>query len=275
MPRRSPSKREPIGQRIREARNDLGLTLKEIAGLTGISAASLSRFESNQSQPSFDNVCLIAEKLGWPLLYFAAGRLRTGTDARALAAQLYYWGLRDLHVSRRPVLGEVRAFEEVLTEGVRDGASARVIEAVPALLLRNDFAPDDLVASARRYGTLRRVGWLSEVAERISGKIELRWIHPDAAVNLRRAWKSAWNELKKVAPRGEAFLVETILVEDAAQPEYISPASPGGSSGRAGDTDLPGREWHESPPVTRRWGIAFDLSLDDFARRARSILRAR
>ena len=274
MPRRSPSKREPIGRRIREARNDIGLTLKETAGSTGISAASLSRFESNRSQPSFDNVCLIAEKLGWPLLYFATGRLRTGTDARALAAQLYYWGLRDLHVSRRPVLGEVRAFEEVLTEGVRDGASARIIEAVPALLLRNDFAAADLVASARRYGTLRRVGWLSEVAERISGKLELRWIHPDAAVNVRRAWKSAWNELKKVEPKGEVFFVEPILVEDTAQLDYVSPASAGSSSVRAGEPDLHGSEWHDSPPVTRRWGIAFDLSLGDFTRRARSILRA-
>jgi transcriptional regulator with XRE-family HTH domain len=249
--------------------------LRQTAQLTGIDASSLSRFESNRSQPSFDDVCLIAQKFGWPLLYFATGRLRTGTDNRALAAQLYYWGLRDLGVSRRPVLGEIRAFEDVLAESVRDGARARVIEAVPALLLRNDFAPADLVDSARRYGTLRRVGWLSEVAERISRKLELRWMHPDAAVNVRRTWKSAWHDVKKAEPQGEVFSVEPILVEDAAKLEYISPSSPGRAPTKAGEQDLPGREWQDTPPVTRRWGIVFDLALDDFFKRAQAILGGR
>lgn len=103
MPRRSPRKHEPIGPRLRTARNDAGLTLKEAADLTGISAASLSHFETNRSQPSFGDICLFAEKLAWPLLFFATGRLRTGTDGRALAAQLFHWGLvavtRDLFKS--------------------------------------------------------------------------------------------------------------------------------------------------------------------------------
>lgn len=272
MPRRRQRKGEPIGRRLRAVRQDLGFTLQESAQLTGIDASSLSRFELNRSQPSFDDVCLIAQQFGWPLLYFATGRLRTGTDGRALAAHLHYWGLRDLSVSGRPVLGEVRAFDDVVTESVRDGAGVRIIEGVPALLLRNDFAPADLVASARRYGTLRRVGWLSEIAERISRQLELRWIHPDAAVNVRTAWKTAWVDVNKAPARIEVF--EPVTVEDSAKLEYVSPHSAGSARTKAGTGDRRDREWQDSPPVTRRWGIACDLSLDDFLRRARAILGA-
>ena len=246
MPRRSPRKHEPIGPRLRTARNDAGLTLKDAADLTGISAASLSRFETNRSQPSFGDICLLAEKFGWPLLYFATGRLRTGTDGRALAAQLFHWGLRDLSISGRPVLGEVRAFEDVVPESVRDRAAVRLIEAVPALLLRNDFAAPELVASAKRYGTLQRVGWLSEVAEIISRKLEVRWIHPDAAANVHAAWRTAWTEVRQGAGR-----------EEVVEPVIFADRTPG-----------------DSPAVSRRWRIALDLSLDDFLTRARTILGA-
>ena len=246
MPRRSPKKHDLIGPRLRTARRDAGLTLKEAADLTGISAASLSRFETGGSQPSFGDICLLAEKLGWPLLYFATGRLRSGTDGRALAAQLFHWGLRDLSVSGRPILGEVRAFEDVVPESVRDGAAVRLIEAVPALLLRSDFAAPELVASAKRYGTLRRVGWLSEVAELVSRKLEIRWIHPDAAANVHAAWRTAWAELSQDAGR-----------EEVVEPVIFAHRTPA-----------------DSPAVSRRWGIALDLSLDDFLRRARTILGA-
>lgn len=242
MPRRRKRQGEPLGRHFRQARQDMSLTLQEAADRTGIAASSLSRFESDQSQPSFDDVRLIAREYGWPLIYFATGRLRTGADSRALAAHLFHWGLRDVTDSERPILGEVRAFEDVVPESVREGAPATLIEAVPALLLRNDFDPDDLLASARRFATVRRVGWLNEVAEQISRKLELRWLHPDAARNIRTTWIAAWAE----------------IASDTSDEES--------------ETEVDDTTKGDIPPVTERWGITFDLSLDVFLKRARAIL---
>ena len=243
MPRRRERQGDPLGKRFRQARQDRGLTLQEAADRTGIAASSLSRFESDQSQPSFDDVGIIAREYGWPLVYFATGRLRTGADIRALAAHLFHWGLRDVTDSERPILGEVRAFEDVVPESVREGAPTTLIEAVPALLLRNDFDPDDLLASARRFATVRRVGWLNEVAEQISRKLELRWIHPDAARTVRTTWIAAWAEIAS-----------------------------DGSDEDAPETDRDDTVKDDIPPVTRRWGIRSGLSLDDFLNRGRAIL---
>jgi transcriptional regulator with XRE-family HTH domain len=245
MPRRRQRQGEALGKRFRHARQDMGLTLQEAAEQTGIAASSLSRFESDQSQPSFDDVLLIARSYGWPLVYFATGRLRAGADSRALAAHLFHWGLRDVTDPERPILGEVRAFEDVVPESVREGAPASLIEAVPALLLRNDFDPDDLLGSARRFATVRRVGWLSEVAEQISRELELRWLHPDAARNVRTAWIAAWAE---------------IASEEDTETEGPDDDGDDGAA-KAG-----------LPPVTQRWGVTLELSLDDFLKRARVIL---
>jgi len=239
MPRRRKPQGEPLGPRFRRARRDSHLTLQEAADRTGIAASSLSRFESDQSQPSFDDVCLMAREYGWPLVYFASGRLRTGADARALAAHLFHWGLRDVPDREKTILGEVRAFEDVASEAVRD-ESRELLEAVPGLFLRNDFDPDDLLASARRFSTVRRVGWLNEVAEQISRELELRFLHPDAARNVRNTWVAAWAEIASEEP-----------------PEDEREESANG--------DL--------PPLNKRWGVTSDLKLEDFLRRARSLLR--
>ncbi|MGH9462846.1 MAG: helix-turn-helix domain-containing protein [Vicinamibacteria bacterium] len=243
MPRRRKRQGEPLGRRFHRARQDGGLTLQEAAQRTGIAASSLSRFESDLSQPSFDDVCLMAREYGWPLAYFATGRVRTGADSRALAAHLFHWGLRDVTDAERPILGEVRAFEDVVAESARENARA-LIEAVPALLLRNDYDPDDLLASARRFSTVRRVGWLNEVAEQISRELDLRWLHPDAARNVRATWVAAWAEIASDPTEGEPD------VSRAAPPK------------------------EEIPPVTQRWGIRSDVSPEAFLKRARVILGA-
>ena len=243
MPRRRKPQGEPLGRRFRRARQDGRLTLQEAAHRTGIAASSLSRFESDLSQPSFDDVCLMAREYGWPLVYFATGRVRTGADSRALAAHLFHWGLRDVTDAERPILGEVRAFEDVVAESAREDAQA-LIEAVPALLLRNDFDPDDLLASARRFATVRRVGWLNEIADQISRELELPWLHPDAARNVRATWVAAWAE----------------IASDATEKEP--------------DVDPAGPPTEEIPPVTRRWGIRSDVPLGAFLKRARVILGA-
>ena len=113
---------------------------------------SLSRFESGRAQPSFGDVCVIAQDLGWPLLYFATGRERRADDTRALAIELHFWGLRDIRLGKRVLLREVRAFEESLADAVAGFVDARVLEALPALLLRNRFEPQELIVQRTGYG---------------------------------------------------------------------------------------------------------------------------
>ncbi len=239
----------PIGQWLRTARKGSLLTLAELAGLTGISSSALGRFESNRAIPSVDDVCVISQQLGWPLLYLTTGRERTGNDPAALVSELYYWGLRDVSLPERVLFGEVRSFENLVAEVLGGEVSGRILEAVPALLLRNRLETSELISQGRQYGNLRRLGWLADVAQTISSGIPLQYLHPEATRWLRTVVKSAKSER---APK---------------EIDYVL-ASAANSSGK--------QAWAASPPLTRRWRIACDITLRQFAARALSLLeRAR
>lgn len=157
---------QPIGEWLKKARRDADLTLSELARLTGVSSSALARFESNRAVPSFADVCVIAQRLRWPLLYFATGRERTGNDRRALAAQLFYWGLRDLRLAERVLLGEIRAFEELIAEVVAGDPSPRVLEALPALLLRNKFVASEIISLTWQPVRKSPAAWLARCGRR-------------------------------------------------------------------------------------------------------------
>lgn len=59
-----------VGRRIRQRRQELGLTLRELAGRVGKTAGYLSRVETDHATPTFDALKDIAKALGVPLLYF-------------------------------------------------------------------------------------------------------------------------------------------------------------------------------------------------------------
>ena len=244
----------PIGQWLRTARKDAGLTLTELGKLTSVSSSALGRFESDRAVPSFDDVCVIAQQLGWPLLYFATGHERTGNDRLALAAQLSYWGLRDLTLAERVLIGEVRAFEGLVAEAVGD-PNPRVLEAIPGLLLRNTFEASELISSAVRYGTLRRIGWLADVAKKIAEEVPREYLQPDVLRRLHTVQAAAAGAKDEPA-RHEI--------------DYLSPPLTGRST-----TKLRDRAWALSPPLSKRWGIACDITLDQFLSRALTVLQAR
>lgn len=236
----------PIGQWLRVARKESRLTLKELERLTGISSSALGRFESDRAVPSIDDVCLISQQLGWPLLYLTTGRVRTGDDPIALASQLYYWGLRDIALPERMLFGEIRAFEDLVAEAVTADPSPRVLEAIPGLFLRNKFTVTELLASGRRYGGARRLGWLADVAQTISRRIRHEYVRPDAPRQLR------------------AVLADT---EKATSPEEIDYVFRETSLSASGQ-----QAWSASPALTKRWRIACDITLRQFQERAISIL---
>lgn len=58
---------ETMGQRVRRAREAMGLTLRGAAGLLGVPPSNLSDIENDRRLPSDRVKALVAEKLGVPL----------------------------------------------------------------------------------------------------------------------------------------------------------------------------------------------------------------
>src|SRR5580658_3484423 len=56
-----------VGQRLRAARERVGLTLDQTAELSGLSKAHLSRLESAERQPSIAALLSLSEALGTPV----------------------------------------------------------------------------------------------------------------------------------------------------------------------------------------------------------------
>lgn len=241
---------KPIGQWLKHARKQAGLTLGNLSRRTGVSTSSLARFESGRAEPAFGDVCVIAQQLGWPILYFATGHQRTGDDPRAVAAHLRFFGLRDIRLAEPVLLGEVRAFEQLLADIVSRPIDPRVLEALPALLLRNRFEPSQLISAAQSLGSLRRVGWLANVAAHISTGLPLGAAQPDTQRRLSTLEQTASEKLRERKP---------------ATIDYVSARLSTSAAAR-------GRLWKTSPPLTRRWRIACDIQLREFAKRAESIL---
>ena len=57
---------DPLGERVREQRKELGLSLEELATRTGLGASFLSLVERNINNPSLDSLYRIAEALDVP-----------------------------------------------------------------------------------------------------------------------------------------------------------------------------------------------------------------
>jgi hypothetical protein len=214
----------------------------------------LVRFESDRAIPSFGDVCVIARELGWPLLYFAAGVERTGDDTRAVVAQLRFWGLRDVHAAETLLLGEVRPFEELLAGAISGNVNLRILEALPALLLRNRFEPTELISGGEFRGTLLRLGWLADVASYVSERLPPSYSQPDSKRRLDSIKKAAE---KKIPSKSDLDTIDYLGV--------LTVSSSRESRERA---------WKSSPPLTRRWKIGCDLKLDAFLKRASSLLGA-
>lgn len=241
---------QPIGRWLKAARKESGFTLGDLAARTSISTSSLARFESDRAVPSFGDVCAIAQQLGWPLLYFATGQERTGDDIRATVARLQFWGLRDIRTAEPVLFGEIDPFEEVVAEVVSRPVNERVLAALPALLLRNRFEPAHLVSAAHGFESLKRVGWLADVAKHVSERLPPRASQPDTQRRLTAVEKAAAKDLRARAP--ETF--DCVGLDPSASKAARE------------------RVWKASPPLARRWRIACELRLEEFVERAQSIL---
>ena len=127
---------------------------------------------------------------------------------------------------------------------------------IPGLLLKNTSEASELISYAVRHRSLRRLGWLADVAEKISEEVPREYLQPDALRWLHAVQAAATGAKDKLA-RDEI--------------NYVFPPS----AQRPAQAKLRERAWALSPPLTKRWGIACDITLRQFLSRALTVLEAR
>ena len=156
-----------------------------------------------------------------------------------------------MRLAEPTLIGEARPFEELIAEVAAVSVNHRLLDALPALLLRNRFEPAELVSNAESRGSLKRLGWLADVAAKVSERLPPTYSQPDARRKLEAVRTAAERQLE-VTKKGEI--------------DYLGQVT--SASSRAGKE----RVWHASPPLTRRWKIACDITLEQFVERARALL---
>jgi transcriptional regulator with XRE-family HTH domain len=82
--------KEPVGERIREARAGKGWKQKELAAEVEVEPITVSRWERGATTPDLDVLRLVADATGKPLSYFVGGgdAPATGLDARVRRLEL-------------------------------------------------------------------------------------------------------------------------------------------------------------------------------------------
>jgi len=78
---------EELGRAIRRRRQELGLSLRDVADKTGVSASTLSRIENGTGKPDADNIARLTSWLNMPMERVLSGRHPDSDEAPAV---IYY-----------------------------------------------------------------------------------------------------------------------------------------------------------------------------------------
>ena len=78
---------EELGRAIRRKREQLGLSLRDVADKTSVSASTLSRIENGTGKPDADNIARLTSWLDVPMERILSGR---DPQAEASPAVVYY-----------------------------------------------------------------------------------------------------------------------------------------------------------------------------------------
>lgn len=111
--------------KIRAARKEKKLTLEQLAEDIGISVSQMSRYESGDREPSFDEAIRIAERIGLPILDLAnqtkpiavMGQVGAGAEIRPDFEQVPPDGLYEINCDI-PLRLHFEAFEKELPNRV-------------------------------------------------------------------------------------------------------------------------------------------------------------
>ncbi len=75
---------EELGRAIRRRREELELSLRDVADQTNVSASTLSRIENGTGKPDADNIARLTTWLDMPLERILTGRAADSGDAKAV-----------------------------------------------------------------------------------------------------------------------------------------------------------------------------------------------
>ena len=81
---------ENLGERIKQAREDLSMSQKTLAGLLGVQTQTVWRWEKGEREPNWEMIQKIAKLLNAPLLTTTTDDLRQDISKAPLG--LGYWG---------------------------------------------------------------------------------------------------------------------------------------------------------------------------------------
>ncbi len=73
-----------LGRAIRRKREEQGLSLRDVANETGVSASTLSRIENGTGKPDADNIARLTGWLNVPMERIMGGRELSGDEAKAV-----------------------------------------------------------------------------------------------------------------------------------------------------------------------------------------------
>ena len=73
-----------LGRSIRRKREEMGLSLRDVADETGVSASTLSRIENGTGKPDADNIARLTAWLDVPMERIMSGREMDGDEAQAV-----------------------------------------------------------------------------------------------------------------------------------------------------------------------------------------------
>jgi transcriptional regulator with XRE-family HTH domain len=79
-------KREPVGERIREARAEKGWMQKHLAAEVEVEPITVSRWERGATTPDLDVLRLVADATGKPISYFVSDPKEEASLERRVAA---------------------------------------------------------------------------------------------------------------------------------------------------------------------------------------------
>lgn len=73
-----------LGRAIKRKREDLGLSLRDVADKTSVSASTLSRIENGTGKPDADNIARLTGWLNMPMERIMSGRAAHNDEAKAV-----------------------------------------------------------------------------------------------------------------------------------------------------------------------------------------------
>jgi transcriptional regulator with XRE-family HTH domain len=73
---------EELGRAVKRRREELGLSLRDLASETGVSASTLSRIENGTGKPDADNIARLTSWLDVPMERILGGRQSDSQDSK-------------------------------------------------------------------------------------------------------------------------------------------------------------------------------------------------